>query len=52
MNANSLNRYANLVPFKHSIVKLNERDTEIANDSYINANYINTSLNDKILIAT
>lgn len=38
-----LNRYSNILPFKHSIVSIKtEDDGEISlKDSYINANYIN-----------
>ena len=48
-----LNRYAELKPFKHTRVRLIQRNEDIY-DSYINANYINTSIsrNDQLFIAT
>ena len=48
-----LNRYAELKPFKHTRVRLLQRNEDIY-DSYINANYINTSTsrNDQLFIAT
>lgn len=48
-----LNRYAMLNPFKHTRVRLLQRN-EDKYDSYINANYINTatSKNDQLFIAT
>lgn len=37
-----LNRYNNILPFKHSIVTLkNEEDEDSLKETYINANYIN-----------
>lgn len=38
----SLNRYADLKPFKHTKVRLMQRTADV-NDSYINANYINSA---------
>lgn len=48
-----LNRYAELKPFKHTRVRLLQRNEDIY-DSYINGNYINTatSKNDQLFIAT
>jgi protein tyrosine phosphatase len=48
-----LNRYAELRPFKHTRVRLLQRNEDI-HDSYINANYINSSIatNDQLFIAT
>ena len=48
-----LNRYAELKPFKHTRVRLLQRNEDIY-DSYINANYINSSTlrNDQLFIAT
>ena len=48
-----MNRYADLKPFKHTRVRLVQRGADIA-DSYINANYINSSINrnDSAFIAT
>lgn len=48
-----LNRYAELKPFKHTRVRLLQRN-EDKYDSYINANFINTatSKNDQLFIAT
>jgi protein tyrosine phosphatase len=38
-----LNRYSDLKPFKHTRVRLVQRNADIA-DSYINANYINSAI--------
>ena len=48
-----LNRYSDLKPFKHTLVRLVQRNTDIS-DSYINANYINSAIqqNDQAFIAT
>ena len=48
-----LNRYSDLKPFKHTKVRLNQRNADV-NDSYINANYINSAMqaNDQAFIAT
>lgn len=48
-----LNRYTELKPFKHTRVRLIQRNEDIY-DSYINANYINSSIakNDQLFIAT
>ena len=49
----SFNRYADLKPFKHTKVRLMQRTADV-NDSYINANYINSAkqINDQAFIAT
>jgi len=49
----SLNRYSDLKPFKHTKVRLMQRTADV-NDSYINANYINSAIqvNDQAFIAT
>lgn len=39
----NLNRYADLKPFKHTKVRLMQRTADV-NDSYINANYINSAI--------
>jgi len=51
--SSQLNRYAELKPFKHTRVRLPQRN-EDPYDSYINANYINSSTirNDQLFIAT
>lgn len=41
--SSQLNRYSELKPFKHTRVRLIQRNEDIY-DSYINANYINTSI--------
>ena len=48
-----MNRYADLKPFKHTKVRLMQRTADV-NDSYINANYINSTIqaNDQAFIAT
>lgn len=48
-----MNRYSDLKPFKHTKVRLNQRNADV-NDSYINANYINSAMqaNDQAFIAT
>lgn len=48
-----MNRYSDLKPFTHTRVKLAQRGSDIA-DSYINANYINSSIQseDRAFIAT
>ena len=38
-----LNRYTELKPFKHTRVRLLQRNEDVY-DSYINANYINSSV--------
>ncbi|CAD8082931.1 unnamed protein product [Paramecium primaurelia] len=50
-----LNRYNNIIPFKHSIVKLKQEgeDEENLKDTYINANFINLiNGKEKMIIAT
>ena len=49
----NFNRYHDLKPFKHTRVRLMQRSADI-DDSYINANYINSStkVNDQAFIAT
>ena len=51
--ATKLNRYKELEPFKHTRVRLAQRNADVY-DSFINANYINssTSQNDQLFIAT
>lgn len=51
--ATKLNRYKELEPFKHTRVRLAQRNANVY-DSYINANYVNssTSQNDQLFIAT
>eukprot|EP00347_Sterkiella_histriomuscorum_P023299 403335178 len=51
--SSKLNRYQKLKPFKHTRVRLAQRNADIL-DSYINANYVNSSTkqNDQIFIAT
>ena len=48
-----LNRYAEMKPFKHTRVRLIQRNEDIY-DSYINANYVNSSISksDQLFIAT
>ncbi|CAK65110.1 unnamed protein product (macronuclear) [Paramecium tetraurelia] len=48
-----LNRYNNIIPFKHSIVKLRCDEEENQRESYINADYINLiNGKEKMMIAT
>ncbi|CAK81370.1 unnamed protein product, partial (macronuclear) [Paramecium tetraurelia] len=48
-----LNRYGNILPFKHSIVKLKCDEEENQKESYINADYINLiNGKEKMMIAT
>ncbi|CDW79453.1 protein tyrosine phosphatase [Stylonychia lemnae] len=51
--SSKLNRYQKLRPFKHTRVRLVQRNADVL-DSYMNANYVNTSTsqNDQIFIAT
>ncbi|CAD8122722.1 unnamed protein product [Paramecium sonneborni] len=48
-----LNRYSNIIPFKHSIVKLKCDEEENQKESYLNADYINLiNGKEKMMIAT